>query len=385
MSAERAEVLVVGGGIMGCGVAWQLARAGLEVVLFERGELNRGASGSNAGTIHLQLRQHEDRSAGRLGLIRESAGAWRTLERELGLDIGLRLHGGLMVAETPAEAEALVAKQAVEAELGLDPELLDGAAARRREPALSEAVLAASWCPHEGSANPLLATDAIARRARECGVRIERDREVVTLERSGSGGFRARTAAGTIEARRVVCAAGAWTAPLLGSLGLGLPVGSVALSVTVTEALSPLLGSVVQHASRKLTMKQTADGTFLLGGGWLGEVGPGGERLAPADSIAGNAWVAAHVVPALAGVRALRSWAGVLPVTPDAMPVLGEHPGAPGLWVLVVPVGAAGFTVAPLVTAMLAERIVSRPGLEPRRSAGFEEYGPGRASLAATL
>jgi glycine/D-amino acid oxidase-like deaminating enzyme len=357
---------------MGCGIAYHLARAGRSVLLLERGELNREASGTNAGTIHLQVRRHEDRAPGRLALIEQSASAWREIAAELDEDIDLRLHGGLMVAESDEEIEMLAEKLPLDRSLGLESELLSGGEVHALEPNLSPSVKAATHCPHEGSSNPLLTTHAFARRAKECGAEIRTHSPVTGIECRRDGGFLVRAESRVIESKHVVCAAGAWTSEIAAMAGLKLTVWGCPLSVTVTEAIPPLFNHVIQHIGRKLTMKQTQRGTVLLGGGWLGL----DDKEASFDSIAGNAWEGLNLLPALADVRAIRTWTGIIAVTADGLPIVGLHPNAPGLLVAVVPVGSAGYTVAPVVARLAAEALTSGA-----TATFLDEYTPTRAAI----
>jgi len=369
--------VVVGGGVMGCAIAYHLSRAGEDVVLLERGELNREASGANAGTIHLQIRQHENRGRGRLSLIERSAEEWRALEGELEKDIGLRMHGGLMLAHSEDEVNRLQQKMELDASLGLEPEFLTGAELLQLERALSPRIAAAVRSPHEGSANPLLVTEAFAARARDYGAVIKTHTAVTSLSMPEAGRFLVGTTDGALlEAERVVSAAGAWTGSVSRLLGIELPVWGYPLSVSVTEALPPLLSHVVQHIGRKLTMKQTAYGTVLLGGGWLGTDEGVVPKEATFEGIAGNAWEAIDVLPALASARLLRSWAGTIAVTADALPIVGEDPRAPGFVVVVVPVGAAGYTVGPAVARIAANAVTT--GVWPEE---WAEYRPDRVAL----
>jgi glycine/D-amino acid oxidase-like deaminating enzyme len=118
------DVVVIGGGLAGCALAYYLAKCGVEVVLLERGELNREASGTNAGSFHFQIALHQLSSSGPesdrerlmadVRLLAAAAEVWSGLESELGTELGVHVTGGLMVAETPDELEILVAKQRIE-------------------------------------------------------------------------------------------------------------------------------------------------------------------------------------------------------------------------------------------------------------------------------
>jgi glycine/D-amino acid oxidase-like deaminating enzyme len=378
------DVVVIGGGLAGCALAYFLASAGADVVVLERGELNREASGTNAGSFHFQIAIHQltgsdsGADAARLyadvRLHAEAADVWSALEDELRADLGVHVTGGLMVAETQDELGTLVRKQRIEQAAGLDTNLLTGRELRDFAPYLAGDLTGAVYCGREGHANPLLAAPAFAARAIEAGARIRTHAPVLGVEPvtgPGSARFRLRTAAGEIAAARVVNAAGAWAPDVAALSGISLPVWADGLHVNVTEPRERMLTPMVQHIGRRLTLKQAANGTFIIGGGW-----PARPERPPArysvrwDSAAGNTAVAVRVLPALADVRVMHMWTGVIAFTDDLLPVVGAYRRLPGYYLCLA---STGFTLGPMIARMLADHLTSRvPGQLPA------EYAPDR-------
>jgi glycine/D-amino acid oxidase-like deaminating enzyme len=137
----------------------------------------------------------------------------------------------------------------------------------------------------------------------------------------------------------------------------------------VTEPREHVLDPLVQHMGRRLTLKQAANGTFILGGGWPAHPEDPPARFSTLwESAAGNAAVAVRVMPSLAGVRVVRMWTGVMAFSDDLQPVVGEVASLPGYFACVVP---TGFTLGPLIARMLAAHIAGRAPLPP-------EYAPDR-------
>ncbi|HXF97086.1 MAG TPA: FAD-dependent oxidoreductase [Gaiellaceae bacterium] len=358
---ETADTVVIGGGLVGAAVAYYLAKEGGEVLLVERGELNREASGTNAGSFHFQIALHQltergtaasrERLLGDLRLHLEAARLWWQLEDELEADLRLHRTGGLMVAETEEELQLLRDKHAIEEEAGLETHVLETAELRAFAPYLAHDLAGATWCPSEGHADPFLPVPLFIRRALELGAEIRAGVDVTEI----TPDLHVRTTAGTVRAGRVVNAAGAWARELAARSGIDLPTRAVPLHVNVTEPRARMLEPLVQHIGRRLTLKQTDHGTFIIGGGWPGgRRGLSGRHGTSWRSAAGNAAVAVRVMPSLSGVRLLRTWTGVMAFTNDLEPVVGEVAALPGYFVCVA---MSGFTLAPLLGRMVARHL----------------------------
>lgn len=360
------DVAIVGGGILGCALAHHLSRDGVDVTLIDRREINREASGTNAGSLHLQVWMPADGDDSWIDQVRpqlplhvEAARIWPTLEGELGADLGIRIGGGLLVGETEADREQLIRKLDVENAAGIGTRLVEGAELRQLGPFLGERVTAASYHPGEGHANSLLVAPAFGRAAVRDGARLLTHAEVVAIDRRPGGGFAVRTSRGSLAATRVVDAAGAWVDEVAALVGLRIPIVRHPVMVSVTEPAPALMhGTLVQHVSRGLTLKQAPRGNFIIGGGWPATVDPTTGRKAPRlDSLVRNVTVAAQTVPRLRELRLLRSWAGISPDSGDFMPIIGESERVPGFHVLEV---SFGFTLGPVGARLLAERMTGR-------------------------
>lgn len=362
-----ADVLVIGGGITGCAAAWNLAGYGARVILLEELDLNTQASGRNAGSLHgqIQFPSFAERGGewGRsflpaLRFLRRSLNMWETLGGELGADLEVSQGGGLLVADSPQQMRLIERKAALEKSAGVETRILDGADLRAAAPYLSPALVGGQLCPGEGKANPLLAVPALAAAARRRGADVRTGTPLLGLEREGDG-FAARTGRGTVTARRVIAAMGNRLNRLAHLWGRPLLIADEPAQLAVTEPLAPLVKHLFYFAGDKLTLKQAAAGNVLIGGGWAADRDPGGgpPRVNPA-SLAGNARAALRVVPALAGVRLFRTWAGTGLATPDLRPLIGS-PGPPGLVAGAYP--HMGFTAGPLLGRTLARLALDLP------------------------
>lgn len=375
--AATADVVVVGAGILGAATAWHLTRSGSSVIVLERGAPNREGSGSTAGNLHVQAvhtrRPGQDvplNSRRFLPLQKAASDRWTDVPEELDADIELTRAGGLTVAETDEQAAELVAKSRWEAEAGVPTELLDGDAAREMMPELGRTVRAATWCPVDGYANPLLVTPAYLQAAIRCGAQLHTDCAVTALRRAGAV-WQVEAGDLVAEAPVVIDVAGPWLGAIAALAGITLAMAPVAIQMHATVRSPPLLRHLVQHIGEGLSVKQVTAGNVLIGGGWpSGPIDLSGRTAASVASMTGNLAQAIRILPVLGGLRLLRMWAGPLAATPDEMPVIGEVPGAEGFFVAG---GTYAFTFAPLWAQTLTALIhgqqppVDLTGLEPQR------------------
>jgi len=365
MNQTEVDVAIIGGGIVGLCTALELARAGQGVVVLDDGR--HSGTTANAGSLHVQMqsrfiRMYPEQVAGleaSLPMYVAAAALWAQLAQDLGADVELRASGGLMVAEDEAAYEFLAAKCAREAALGLRVHMLRQAELERIAPYLGPAVIGAELCEHEGKLNPLLANQAVRRAMLSAGAVHRPETRVARLTREGAS-WQVQTAQGTWRAGRVVVAAGAGTAALVAPLGLCVPTVAEPLHMNVTEATGPLVGHLVQHAERMITMKQLAAGQVVIGGGWPARLAADdGHPQIQASSLFGNLGLAQHLVPKVGRLRLIRSWAGIN-TTADGQCILGESPQQLGLF-FAVP-GDAGYTLGPLVGRLAAAAMLGRDG-----------------------
>jgi glycine/D-amino acid oxidase-like deaminating enzyme len=363
LDVTEASVVVVGAGIVGLSTALFLARGGCDVVVVDRGYANARASGGNAGSLHAQLLSFDhgakaegggSPAARTLPLQRDSIALWQKLEQETGSDFEIKITGGLMVAETPQDLSFLAEKTRVERQFGIDCDVIGPSDLRALEPALDDGFIGAAYCPQEGKINPLVATQAILDAALASGARILPRTNVTAILRE-DGAYRVLTSRGAIRAGRIVNAAGAFASEIGLMLGQEVPVFGAPLQMIATEAAEPTIGCLVAHADRHLTLKQAANGNFLIGGGWTAGLDPVHRHPRPLrTSLEGNLWVAQRVVPALRKLHVLRSWAA-MNINIDGAPLLGEDPAMPGFFHAVT---SNGYTLGPLVGRITADLVL---------------------------
>lgn len=350
------DTVVVGGGVMGATVAYRLAAAGQRVAILDKGGLCMQASGVNAGTLSIQIKR-----AALIPYALEGWNLWRTTRDWLGADVGFAQKGGLTVAFTDDEAQVLRERMAARIENGAPIEFVGANRARELEPGLSEKMVLASWCALDGYANSNELGHAFRDALRRVGAEVREFTAVEGISREDRG-YAVRTAAGSFKGTRVVVAGGVWLEGLLRrDFGVNIPVECRVNQVSVTERLPPIVHTILGVASGLLTLKQSTNGTVLIGGGWQGRGDParGGTEVIP-ENLIGNLRLAHWAIPALKQARIVRTWLGLEGASPDWMPLVGEIPGAPDAYVIGCVRG--GYTIGPWMGTLLAQRIL---GEEP--------------------
>jgi len=375
-SARPWDAVVIGGGVMGCSTALHLAQGGMRVALVDRGALCREASGVNAGTLTLHMT--------RAALVPYAIRAWQMwmdAERWLGMGVLATHVPGLTLAFTEAECELVEIRAKARREFGAPIEVISPQRARQIEPGLNGSLLKAGYCEIDGFASAYLTGRAFRHALTQAGVTVLENAPVEAID-SGDGGHRVVLAGSTglspLQTRRVVLAGGVWIENMLAMLGVHIPIKVLINQLVVTERIRPVMRTVLSVANGLLSLKQFANGTVLIGGGWQGDGDRerGGVEARP-QNLVGNMRLAAFAVPALAEARVARIWLGLEAETADAMPIIGEVPGVPDAWV----VGSAhsGYTSGPFMGRILAQRMLGQtpdlPLFDPSRLLGMPMPG----------
>lgn len=378
---KDADVLIIGGGIVGCALGYFLGRAGIDAVLIERGEPNCEASGANAGSLHLQLtsphftflhrKKLKEVASELIPLSVAALKMWRDLSTELGRDIKLKIGGGLMVAETENELRLLQEKARIESKEGLDVEILSRSDLLTLAPYLNEKHVGAELCSNEGKVDPLAATLALVDGAMQFGVVVHRRTELVALCRERTG-FKAITTRGTIRCSRLINAAGSFSRSVAAMAGAELPVAVRSQHMNVTEPTRIFITHLIQHAGKRLTLKQAANGSVIVGGGLVAQLDPtSGHVSVLRDSISKNLGTAMGVVPSLGQLDIIRVWANQAIIT-DGIPILGEHPAVPGFYNAVP--ASSGYTTGPVCAYLLTNLLLGHLSANDLRAFSVERF-----------
>jgi glycine/D-amino acid oxidase-like deaminating enzyme len=355
---------------MGCSTALHLARAGMRVALVDRGALCREASGVNAGTLTLHMT--------RAALVPYAMRAWQMwmdADKWLGMGVLATQAPGLTLAFTQGECELLTLRAQARREQGAPIEIISPERARQIEPGLHPGLLMAGYCEIDGYASAYLTGRAMAHALRNAGVDIFENCPVESID-SGDSGHVVHFAGAQVplRARRIVLAGGVWIENMLAMLGVQIPIKVLINQLVVTERIRPVMRTVLSVANGLLSLKQFANGTVLIGGGWQGDGNrdQGGIEARP-QNLVGNMRLAAYAVPALAEARVARVWLGLEAETADALPIIGDVPGVANAYV----VGSAhsGYTSGPFMGRIMAQHMLGQnpdlPIFNPARLLGM--------------
>jgi glycine/D-amino acid oxidase-like deaminating enzyme len=395
-----ADVVVVGGGIVGCATAYYLARRGVRPLLLEQGEVAGQQSGRNWGFVRQQGRDPAE-----VPLVVEANRIWRGLERELDADVEWIQGGNLALAATDDRLALFEQWLEVARQFGLDTRLLSGQEVAALLPGMAATWRGGLYTPSDGHAEPARATEAFRLAAVRLGADVRARCAALRIETAGGAVSGVLTEAGPVRTGTVVCAAGAWSSRLVRGLGVDLPQRWVRATVARTTPAPPVTRAGVWGPA--VAFRQRRDGTLNLAAGgaadhdvtldslrhirlflpnyWrnralfrfhvgrpllrsLGGRLPGtAARRRPATwdrdleprpnpaKVARSLEEFRKLFPAITALGITRSWAGYIDATPDLIPVLG--PAGPRGLVLATGFSGHGFAMGPIAGRLMAELV----------------------------
>ena len=353
-------VAVVGAGIMGASIAFRLARRGIHVVLFDKGQPGHGASSHSFAWINAGAKE----PIGYHNLNRRSLDMWSRFAAAIGDDgdsdsVGLRWGGKVSWEFDPAVADALLARVRQLQSWGYPTRLVDADELKRLEPSLDVGpVAAAEFSPNEGQVEPQLVVDACLRRLRELGCEILPDTEVDGFERDTDGRVRVlETGSGPRDVDAVVTSAGIDTTRLAALAGVNVPQAESPGVVIRTDPLPLLLHNVpvvyapaLGDGRREIHIRQCADGRMMIGEGDQESLAED-DSQAHADDLLSRA---SRYLPALKDATTFPVPVGWRPMPLDGYPVMGFTTEAPNLYVALT---HSGVTLAPVLSQLAAQEI----------------------------
>jgi len=371
------DVAVLGGGLIGCAVARQLARDGLRVALFERGRIGGEASGAAAGMLGVQA-EADDPLMLRLGLAsRQRYPEWlAALREESGMTLEWWREGTLVVSFTAADEAALAARRAWQAAAGAPSEALSAGQLRALEPALSRRARSGVLFPLDTRLDNVALTRAAAAAAAAAGCAIHEGEDVraVVVERGAVTGV--TTATQRVACGAVVNAMGAWAARVRGMTPL--PVQPVRGQIAVVQAARPLFRHAVYSPHGYAVARR--DGRVLLGST---REAAGFEKRCTAGGIGDILAAALELAPRLGELPFTSTWSGLRPGSADGRPIVSRDPAVRG-YVLATGHYRNGVLLAPL-TAELVAQLLRGAASEWQAALSLERFANAADGRALTL
>jgi sarcosine oxidase subunit beta len=339
---STADVVVVGGGVIGASTLYHLAKAGCtNTVLIERDTIAAGSTSKAAGGIRAQF---SDELNIRMAL--ENIGRFARFEGEFGVDIDFRQWGYLFLI-TADHLPSFEANVALQRRLGVPVELLEPEAALDIVPQLSlDGIVAATFCPIDGHATPETVAQTYATAARQLGATVVQGCEVLAIDVDGDRVSAVTTTRGTVQAESVVCAAGAWSAPLLHDIGVDLPVTPEKRYVWMTNAEDPLPHELPLTVDFATSFWFQREGRRIMLGARVDTLG----ELAPH---------ATRRLPLLAGMEIKPGWWGYYTNSPDHNAIIDAAASPQGLY-YATGFSGHGFQQSPVVGEYLADIALGR-------------------------
>ena len=355
--SNNAEIIIIGGGIIGCATAYYLAKNGVKDVIVLEGSdfMGNGGSSRNGGGVRQSGRDVRELPLVMYGI----KNLWPHLSEELEVDCEYHQDGNLRLGKTEAH-KATLTKLADNARgVGLDVRMIDGDEVRQINPYLSHEVTCASWCPTDGHANPLTTTLGFYKMARQLGVRFITGEPVVSLGMVRGKIRKVVTPNNTYEGEKVLVAAGLDSRPILTSVGIDIPMTNSLLEALVTEAEPHMFDQMLGTAEADFYGHQTKHGSFVFGGS------SGLERYnkdngTPVTNSKTAPCICRGIMkyfPDLAKAKIVRTWAGWMDASSDGVPSLGKVDEVPGLYVACA-FNGHGFGIAPAAGEQLAKLMI---------------------------
>ncbi|MEM7534243.1 MAG: FAD-binding oxidoreductase [Chloroflexota bacterium] len=349
------DFVIIGGGVYGCAVAWELAQQGADICLLEANTIASGASGG-LGKRGVRANGRDVRE---LPLMCEAYDIWPTLHEQLDGPTGYERVGHLLVIEREIDLEALSPQPWVQARQGIHTHWLDQAMLREREPAISARMLAAIYCPNDGIADHTATTQSYAAAAQRLGADIREQTAVAKLQCNGDR----VTAVITDKDERIPVKRGVLLASnahakqfVQTELGVTLPLSRMYPQVMKTIPVDPMpVRHLIGHAHRTLAMKVIDENQVMISGGWRGAVNPETGKVEPVQAqVEGNLAEAVAVYPSLAGVDVAEvSVERPEMIAYDGIPIIDTLAGAANM-VVAVGWSGHGWAIAPAVARHVA-------------------------------
>ncbi|UJF34117.1 glycine oxidase ThiO [Paenibacillus hexagrammi] len=354
------EVIVVGGGVIGCSIAYELAKKGQRVILLERGRIGQEATQAAAGMLGAQSEMEDVGPLFQWSRISRSL--FPRLSEELkevtGIDMGLNREGLLHIALNDEQRHELIRRERLHSSVRARAEWLSAKEAAQLEPQLGEDLLGALYLPDDGQVDAPLLGQALAKAASIRGVELREYMQVLGLLTEGEKVLGVMTSDGPIYGNQVIVAAGTWSSQLLSGIGVELPMYPVKGECFSVLERSPRLRKTLFTHGCYIVPK--AGGRLVVGATMV----PGSyDRKVTVAGLAQLMERAAGLVPSIAEAEWEKAWTGLRPQTADGLPYIGAIPGIEGLYAATGHY-RNGILLSPITGRVMADLVSGGSGAE---------------------
>jgi sarcosine oxidase subunit beta len=370
---ESADVVIAGGGISGCALAYQLAKRKVDVLLLERETLGSQSTGKCAGGVRQQFSTEDN-----VRVMRLSVKMLESFEQEIGHPADFRQIGYLFVFTQPQQVEDFRHNMEMWHRVGLtEARWVDAAEAAQMVPVLNvEDVLGCTFCPTDGIASPADVTSGYATAARRLGARLKEGVEVTGIDVASGRVQGVRTSAGDVASRLVINCAGPWAASIGRMAGLEIPVLPYRRHIAVTGAFPAVPRNTPMTVDFHTSLYFHPEGDGVLIGM--------SDRTEPPGFVTDVNWdfletmfaQAASRAPALAGAGVKTAWAGLYESTPDHQAILGPVAEVEGFW-CAAGFSGHGFMQAPAAALLLTQLLLDKKSEIDISPFAFERFARG--------
>ena len=367
---NKADVVIIGGGVNGCSLAYRLAKKGLDVILFEKKYLSSGATGACGAGFRQQWSTRENAS-----LAIQSVKIFEQLSKELNQDIELRQGGYLIAVHDEKEMKQVEKNVRMQRSLGLKVDILKPEEITDIVPILDiegMKAIGATFCPTDGHANPFKTTFAYADAARNLGAEIDTHTTVIDLKMKQKRINAVVTDRKTIRTDIVVNAAGVESKEIAKMVHVKLPLSPFRKEIMATERLQPLFEAMVISFKDGIYFSQQKEGQ-IVGGIPVLEEKQGYKTTPTFMFLQHMAKTLTRYAPILKHVNLLRHWTGFYDVTPDARPILGEVKEIKG-FIQCNGFSGHGFMISPMVSKILTDFIAEGKTSEVLENLNLERF-----------
>jgi sarcosine oxidase subunit beta len=370
---ESADVVIAGGGISGCALAYQLAKRKVDVVLLERETLGSQSTGKCAGGVRQQFSTEDN-----VRVMRLSVKLLESFEQETGHPADFRQIGYLFVFTQPQQVEDFRHNMDMWHRVGLtEARWVDAAEAAKMVPVLNvEDVLGCTFCPTDGIASPNDVTFGYATAARRLGARLKEGVAVTGIDIASGRVQGVRTSGGDIATRLVINCAGPWAASIGRMAGLEIPVLPYRRHIAVTDTFPALPRNTPMTVDFHTSLYFHPEGDGVLMGMSDRTEAPSFVTDVNWDFLEKMFEQAARRAPALAGAGMKTAWAGLYESTPDHQAILGPIAEVDGFW-CAAGYSGHGFMQAPAASLLLTQLLLDKKSEIDISSFAFERFARG--------